>query len=508
MFGTLRSSDPDVRIKDSVLGFGNMLPGAKTSAAARIAVAPGSPAPSFGRLDLALSCGEGYRYGESLSVSIGRFGFADDMEASEGSWAHAGPVDQWHLSTHRHHSGIASWYCGDEIQHLYGNSMADSLISLPVTIDGAAKLSFWCWYRFPNYGTDGLYVETGDGTAWSTLDFIGSGGALGTLTTGNAWLEYTYDLSRYAAGSSIRVRFRFTSDGSDASEGAYVDDVMIYRDRPDIPLPQGSAVGFSSGWNMVSLPRRTFDSLKTALFPAASSFAFSYDGAYERQDTLRSGAGYWLKFPGDQTVTLTGDPVLLDSVAVKPGWNIIGSISSPVPAGDIVSVPGGMVTSPFWTYEGNYRRADTISPGKGYWVKVGDSGKLVLSGSGFTVSRNRVRIVDSREMPPLPPPEGAVAGTGSPTDYSLGQNYPNPFNPSTTVRYQLPGDSRVSLKVYNVLGQVVAVLVDGTQTAGYRSVEWNASGVASGIYFYEFKAIGTADPAHTFTQVRKMILVR
>ena len=98
--------------------------------------------------------------------------------------------------------------------------------------------------------------------------------------------------------------------------------------------------------------------------------------------------------------------------------------------------------------------------------------------------------------------------SGIPSTFGLSQNYPNPFNPTTIVNYDLPNRSTVVLKIYNLLGQVVAILVDGIQNAGYKSVEWNASGAASGIYIYSLEATSETDPARTFTQVRKMLLVR
>jgi hypothetical protein len=69
-------------------------------------------------------------------------------------------------------------------------------------------------------------------------------------------------------------------------------------------------------------------------------------------------------------------------------------------------------------------------------------------------------------------------------------------------------DSEISLRVYDILGQVVATLVDGVQQASYQSGEWDASDFASGIYFYHLEAISIADPSKTFTQVKKMILLR
>ncbi len=88
-----------------------------------------------------------------------------------------------------------------------------------------------------------------------------------------------------------------------------------------------------------------------------------------------------------------------------------------------------------------------------------------------------------------------------PLEATLQQNYPNPFNPSTTIRYTLSERSLVSLKIYNILGQEVATLVNGFSEAGEKSVEFKASHLASGVYFYRLMA-------GDFVETRKLVLLK
>ena len=95
----------------------------------------------------------------------------------------------------------------------------------------------------------------------------------------------------------------------------------------------------------------------------------------------------------------------------------------------------------------------------------------------------------------------AAGGLGpAPMQFELSQNYPNPFNPSTTIRFVLPKTAHVSLNISNVLGQVVATLVNEERGPGFYDVKWNAA-VPSGVYFYRLQA-------GDFTEAKKMILLR
>jgi len=93
--------------------------------------------------------------------------------------------------------------------------------------------------------------------------------------------------------------------------------------------------------------------------------------------------------------------------------------------------------------------------------------------------------------------------------FKLYENYPNPFNPSTKISYQLPVASHVTLKVYDVLGNEIASLVDEYKSEGKYEIEFNASNLASGIYFYQLKTDqSNVGQARNFTETKKMILMR
>ena len=90
-------------------------------------------------------------------------------------------------------------------------------------------------------------------------------------------------------------------------------------------------------------------------------------------------------------------------------------------------------------------------------------------------------------------------------DY-LMTNYPNPFNPMTILRYELPKDSFVRITIYNMMGKIIKYLVNNRQTAGYRSVQWNATNneghlVPAGVYLYRIET-------NDFRQTKKMVLLK
>jgi hypothetical protein len=133
-------------------------------------------------------------------------------------------------------------------------------------------------------------------------------------------------------------------------------------------------------------------------------------------------------------------------------------------------------------YKKEVNAGDLISVGRN--SRDGSTGVLM-----YIVMVGAIDPVSVEEFPSIP------------TTFALKQNYPNPFNPSTTIVYEVPWSTHVTIKVYDVMGRVVAELVNGIQDAGSYSIEWNASSLSSGVYYYRITA-------GNFTNVKKLLLMK
>jgi len=105
------------------------------------------------------------------------------------------------------------------------------------------------------------------------------------------------------------------------------------------------------------------------------------------------------------------------------------------------------------------------------------------------------------ERSPLSGRSASAQAGELPREFDLAQNFPNPFNPSTVIRYALPVKSHVLLTVHNLLGQLVATVVNGDQDAGFHDVRFDALNLASGVYLYRLEA-------GKFIETRKLTLIR
>ncbi len=95
----------------------------------------------------------------------------------------------------------------------------------------------------------------------------------------------------------------------------------------------------------------------------------------------------------------------------------------------------------------------------------------------------------------------------TPKEYTLYQNYPNPFNPTTKIKFALPFDSRVKISVYNILGELIGVILDEVRTVGYHDIQFNGLNMSSGMYIYTIQA-KSVDGKKDYNSVKKMMLVK
>ena len=150
--------------------------------------------------------------------------------------------------------------------------------------------------------------------------------------------------------------------------------------------------------------------------------------------------------------------------------------------GEFQSVPGGFIQGHGTTVAPHYYTYVDVNVSRGTWyyrLKQTD-----LDGAVHFTDAVRVDVPATSEKP--------VA-------YSLKQNYPNPFNPTTVIEYDVPEESSVHLKVYNALGQEAATVVNEVQAAGHKSIRFDASHLASGVYMYKLQA-------GSFVATKKMVV--
>ncbi len=135
---------------------------------------------------------------------------------------------------------------------------------------------------------------------------------------------------------------------------------------------------FRAGWNLVSVPLAINNFEKDYVFPTSTSKAYRYENNYIVSDTLMNGIGYWVKFPTATEVRMIGRIISCDTIDLQVGWNLIGTISDPVPVSSLVTLPPGIFIPSIFGYENGYFVANTLVPGRAYWVKARSPGKLIL----------------------------------------------------------------------------------------------------------------------------------
>lgn len=280
---------------------------------------------------------------------------------------------------------------------------------------------------------------------------------------------------------------------------------------------------------------------KTSIIASGTTVQSNYFGyangfGYSPVDTLQPGYAYWVKVSQNGILILNGATQIQKSIATGGSLRdldhltfedvrgmkqtlYIGTGSPKNPSLYLMPPrpPEGIFDARFASgqiaefTDGNYAK-DLMVLLSSAQFPVTISSSLRTVDVSFVQNGKNVSLRGDQTVKLTAPIGQLLLHAGSsperPSQYALDQNYPNPFNPSTRLQYALPVDSKVRLVIYNVLGQVAAELVNGVEAAGYKSSQWNASSFSSGVYFYRLEATSTSDVSKSFTQVRKMLLIK
>ncbi len=337
----------------------------------------------------------------------------------------------------------------------------------------------------------------------------------------NWWPDLSGNVYKYIAGSGYSIITTTTP-----TEGYWMKNMTneTYT-YPGIIKVTHEPITFS-GWTMFGVYECPVPTNLITTIPPGITFGsiFTYNNGYQDADTLYPGYGYWAKLTGQlvlppcdntsQSNRVTdligqdwGKIIITDEsgksytlYAVKGKTNFNAFELPPLP-------PSGLFDIRF----GSGRFAEDLSKdfksiemrGVTYPVKVKvESMNIKLQDvTGKEINKN---LEPGEEITISNPniDKLMVSGEIIPDRYSLEQNYPNPFNPATTIEFSLPEDVRnVRLSVYNVLGENVSELVNGSLSAGKYQYQWNGKNFASGIYIYELRT-------NKFVSIKKMILLK
>lgn len=249
-------------------------------------------------------------------------------------------------------------------------SMTGTLNSATIGIENSTGTDGLLIAYNANYVSDSLLVKIQKEPVWLSLT-----NASGIISSGNAFalrLDFT---TNDLINGNYRMELKITSNDSTKP----IQIVPINLQITDSTATVTSSLSVSAGWNLISLPISTVQVRKNELFPSSTSYAYGYTNNYYISDSLYPGLGYWLKFPSSQNVQLVGSLINNLTIPLRSGWNLIGSINSSIPVNSLITNPSGIIQGYIYGYGPNYFIANTLEPGKGYWLKTTSSGTLTLN---------------------------------------------------------------------------------------------------------------------------------
>jgi hypothetical protein len=332
-------------------------------------------------------------------------------------------------------------------------------------------------YAFETGSDFGVIEYSVDNVNWNVVTGI-------TGNSNTEWVSKEFDITPIKSLNAAYIRFKTTSNGSTQLDGWHLDDVEIYNNTKALGIPLVDDVEIDS-----------------------ISRQYWITGSYEiRSANAHSGVQVWALPPSGGSynyltlsglLNLTNAPSPFISFWVKKADGGTGALS--VEASNNAGLTWTPLGQPSFNGANyvNYIYSLTNYRQNNVLVRIG-----CYSPYGNTYYLDDISIADSTGWTGIEDFAGMI-----PTDFELSQNYPNPFNPSTTIRYAIPNESKVSITVFNLLGQEVATLVNDIQPAGYHEVQFNASDLSSGVYLYRINTVSSLN-SKQFTSTKKFILLK
>ena len=147
-------------------------------------------------------------------------------------------------------------------------------------------------------------------------------------------------------------------------------------------------ITLDANWNLFSVPLEGENMRADFLFPDASSNVFGFSYGYQIVSTVSTGKGYWIKYDGAKAILITGALNETASIDVSAGWNMIGVYDYDAQVSNITTSPTGIISSNFFGFNNGYQIASTLQSGKGYWIRVSESGNIILNQSVPKISHS------------------------------------------------------------------------------------------------------------------------
>ncbi|GJQ63383.1 MAG: hypothetical protein SCALA702_24360 [Melioribacteraceae bacterium] len=290
-------------------------------------------------------------------------------------------------------------------------------------------------------------------------------------------------------------------------------------------LPYYEPVAVADGWNLIAFYQDAVPVTNVTSNPAGivSSMFFGFDQGYYTADNLEAGKAYWVKTSEAGELSYSGAAPKKGETTLpslnKEGWKAItirdadGRTSTLYASDDepgiFAELPPAPPAGVFDVRFKSGKMAEKLTAGQSISIS-GATYPVVISAdldvSLFAAGENATLKAGDSYTLTQDVSSVEISTVEIPDEFALEQNYPNPFNPSTKIKFAVPVDSKVTVTLYNMLGQKVKEIVSQNYSVGLHEVELNASELASGMYIYNISAQGV--DGNNFVDTKKMMLMK